>query len=85
MAWNHDLTTAPQDAPIWLATACGKVIKSYWVAPVKKEAGRWAGVGAPIAWQPFIVPEHPGFISPAADIDPASVHFMTACDSVGGL
>lgn len=46
--------------PVWLATACNKVIKSEWIPETKHSRGRWAGVNAPIAWQPFIVPDHPG-------------------------
>jgi hypothetical protein len=47
---------------IWAATGCGKVIKSYWIPPVGKNAGRWSGFAngeQPIAWQHFVVPEHP--------------------------
>lgn len=44
---------------LWLATECGKVIKSYCIPETKHSRGRWAGVNAPIAWQPFIVPDHP--------------------------
>ena len=47
---------------IWAASKCGKVIKSYWIPPVGKAAGRWSGFAtgeAPIAWQRFVVPEHP--------------------------
>jgi hypothetical protein len=36
------------------------VIKSYWIPETKHSRGRWAGVNAPIAWQPFVVPDHPG-------------------------
>jgi hypothetical protein len=47
---------------IWAASKCGKVIKSYWIPPVGKAAGCWSGFAtgeAPIAWQRFVVPEHP--------------------------
>lgn len=47
---------------IWAATKCGKVLKSYWVPPAGKNAGRWSGFAnaeTPIAWQHFVVPEHP--------------------------
>ncbi|NTB01608.1 hypothetical protein [Agrobacterium tumefaciens] len=52
---------------IWAASKCGKVIKSYWIPPVGKAAGRWSGFAtgeAPIAWQRFVVPEHPFQESP---------------------
>ncbi len=58
--WNHDISSAPRDSDIWLATKCGKVIKSYWIE--KFGPGRWAGLGTkeqPIAWQAFVVPAHP--------------------------
>ncbi|WP_425902490.1 hypothetical protein [Agrobacterium radiobacter] len=52
---------------IWAASKCGKVIKSYWIPPVGKAAGRWSGFAtgeAPIAWQRFVVPEHPFMTAP---------------------
>ena len=50
--------------PVWLALESGEVIRSYWI-PESKTTGqaRWSGMnpgGEPMAWQPFIVPEHPG-------------------------
>ncbi len=60
--WDHDLSRAPRDKPVWLATKCKKVIRSYWVRNTRIDVARWAGLGtkeAPIAWQPYIVPEHP--------------------------
>ncbi|ARO24780.1 hypothetical protein TAL182_CH03035 [Rhizobium sp. TAL182] len=49
-------------APVWLATQCGRVIKSYWLEQTKFSPARWAGLAVnevPVAWQDFIVPEHP--------------------------
>lgn len=60
--WNFDLTQAPRDKPVWLATKCKKVLRSYYVRKTVCDPERWAGLGtkeAPIAWQPYIVPEHP--------------------------
>jgi hypothetical protein len=56
--WNSELSTAPRDCKLWLATKCGKVSLTYW--DKKREA--WSGMKAgeqPLAWQPYIVPEHP--------------------------
>ncbi|MDR6818468.1 hypothetical protein J2X76_003645 [Neorhizobium sp. 2083] len=51
-------------APVWLATADGNVHRSYWIPATKSSAGRWSGFNPtspePIAWQHFVVPEHPG-------------------------
>lgn len=47
---------------VWVATKCAKVLKSYWIPATDKNDGRWAGLGTteqPVAWQPFIVPDHP--------------------------
>jgi len=50
-------------APVWLATADGKVHRSYWIPASGTSKGRWSGFSvdspAPIAWQHFIVPVHP--------------------------
>lgn len=87
MTWNHDLTTAPQDGPIWLASKCGKVIKSEWIPATKHSGGRWAGVGAPVAWQPYIVPAHPDAApaDPVARLDSINHQFMAALDTAGGF
>ncbi|TBE67457.1 hypothetical protein [Rhizobium ruizarguesonis] len=50
---------------IWIATKCDKVLKSYFIPPAGKTAGRWSGLAdgeQPVAWQAFIVPVHPTFI-----------------------
>jgi hypothetical protein len=47
---------------VWLATKCGKVLRSYWIPENGKNPGRWAGLATgeqPLAWQPYNVPEHP--------------------------
>lgn len=49
-------------APVWLAWPDGKVTRSYWVPESKSGPARWAGCTAsevPVAWQHFVVPEHP--------------------------
>ncbi|CAN7393593.1 hypothetical protein [Neorhizobium sp. LjRoot104] len=50
--------------PVWLATASGKVHRSYWVPQTRSMRGHWSGFNPdsvePIAWQHFVVPEHPG-------------------------
>jgi hypothetical protein len=56
MTWNRNINEAPRDRHVILASKCGKVTHSYWVA---KEA-RWCMFNkgeAPVAWQPW--PEHP--------------------------
>lgn len=61
--WNHDITTAPREGRLWLATKCGKVLLSYFIASAKDNTkGRWAGFATgeqPIAWLPFVTPTHP--------------------------
>lgn len=51
-------------APVWLALHDGKVCRSYWIPETERAAGRWSGLSdkspSPIAWQHFVVPEHPG-------------------------
>lgn len=64
MNWDHDISAAPLEEPIWAASQCGKVIKSSYVHPKPNlgRSGRWSGFAtgeAPIAWQRFVVPEHP--------------------------
>ncbi len=57
MEWNLDISKAPRDKRIWLASACGKVIPTYW----DKKREQWSGFQStpPIAWQPYLVPVHP--------------------------
>lgn len=61
--WNPNLSEAPLDCRIWLASECGKVIPTYW----DKKRNQWAGFATngkpPIAWQPYVVPEHPGALT----------------------
>jgi len=62
--WNFDISAAPRDRDIWLATKCGSVLKSYWIE--KSGARRWAGLGTkeqPVAWQLFTIPAHPNAVS----------------------
>jgi hypothetical protein len=49
---------------VWLASSCGKVIRSYWIPANKNHDGYWPGFAQkggtqPIAWQPFVTPVHP--------------------------
>lgn len=49
---------------LWLASSCGKVIRSYWIPANKHHDGYWAGFAQkggtpPVAWQNYVVPEHP--------------------------
>lgn len=52
---------------VWLATHDGKVHRSYWIPTTPKAEGRWSGfsVGSeqPVAWQPYVVPAHPGALT----------------------
>lgn len=61
--WNHGITTAPREGRLWLATKCGKVFISYFIANAKDNTkGRWAGLATgeqPVAWLPFVTPTHP--------------------------
>lgn len=60
MTWNRDISAAPRDCDLWLATKCGKVIKSHWHD--KFGSGRWVGLATreePVAWMDYVVPEHP--------------------------
>ncbi|MGV2099022.1 hypothetical protein [Rhizobium sp. 21-4511-3d] len=63
-------------APVWLATADGKVHRSYWIPAMKTSAGRWAGFSEnsdqPIAWMPFEVPAHPDAIKRAISAEEAA-------------
>lgn len=53
---------------VWLASDTEeKAFRSYWVEPTKHTPnGRWAGFTEgqkPIAWMPFVTPDHPGLSS----------------------
>lgn len=67
MTWHHDIASAPRDQKLWLASECGKVIPTTW----DKKRGQWAGFATngkpPIAWQPYLVPEHPKFLTKAEE------------------
>jgi hypothetical protein len=58
MTWNHDITSAPLDRRLWLATKCEKVSVTRW----NEKRGAWDGLATgeqPIAWQEYVVPVHP--------------------------
>lgn len=82
-AWSFDFNAAPRDGRIWLATKCGKVSVTKW----DDKRDQWAGLAAreaPVAWQPYIVPAHPGDPAAASRLDDLNHHFATALDTVGG-
>lgn len=59
-AWNFDMSQAPRDRPIWLASATGKeiVTRSQW----SEKRNAWEGFAdreQPMAWAEYIVPLHP--------------------------
>jgi hypothetical protein len=49
---------------IWAACRDGKVYKTHWLPAGKERSeGRWCFLHSkeePVAWQPFVVPAHPG-------------------------
>ncbi|WP_027685088.1 hypothetical protein [Rhizobium leguminosarum] len=58
MIWNQDMTSAPLDRRLWLATKCDKVSVTRWND--KRKA--WDGLATgeePVAWQSYVVPAHP--------------------------
>lgn len=60
MTWNQNVSEAPTDRDLWLATKCGKVIKTHWHD--KFGSGRWVGLATreqSVAWQEFVTPSHP--------------------------
>ncbi|MEI3803136.1 hypothetical protein V6R85_01320 [Agrobacterium sp. CCNWLW32] len=61
MTWSTNITEAQTGDYVWLATKCGRVIKSYWIEN-KIGPARFSGLAtneAPVSWQPFITPIHP--------------------------
>lgn len=73
---------------VWLATKCGKVLKSYWIPEAGKIAARWSGLATgehPVAWCPYIVPEHPGALTALERIQAKLITTKhTFVDDVGG-
>lgn len=53
---KHEIFEAAQ---VWAASKCGKVTLSYYI-PKEKRWNMFTKDVPPIAWQPFVVPEHPG-------------------------
>lgn len=84
MTWNLNLSEAPQDRDLWLASKCGKVIKAGW----DKKRGQWAGFATngapPIAWQPYVVPLHPHHMAPA-ELLPVSADAIPIIEDVGSV
>lgn len=67
---------------VWLASKCGKVIRSYWIPETERASGRWSGLATkeePIAWHPYFIPEHPG-----AAPDPQQPVNLPIIEDVGG-
>lgn len=84
MTWNFDISSAPRERDLWLASRCGKVIKAGW----DKKRQQWAGFATngagPVAWQPYIVPVHPHHIVPS-DLLPVSPESIPIINDVGGM
>lgn len=59
MDWNHDMSAAPKDQKLWLASKCGKVIPAQWDNKREQWAGFATNGSPPLGWQPYIVPKHP--------------------------
>lgn len=56
MNWNRNISQAPRDRKVILATKCGKVTASRWL----ENDGRWLMLATgerPVAWQEW--PEYP--------------------------
>ncbi|NTG73264.1 hypothetical protein G6M02_07965 [Agrobacterium rhizogenes] len=61
---------------VWLATKCGKVVKSYWIPATEKNEGRWVGLATkeePVAWQAYVMPIHPNHQSDSGALVQAGV------------
>lgn len=61
MTWSTNITEAQTGDYVWLATKCGRVLKTYWVFTCGKGYGFY-GLPLdqePIAWQPYAKPIHP--------------------------
>lgn len=65
---THTSVTVERET-VWLATKCGRVIKSHWLWPVKAGEGmtkaRWMMLGMteqPLAWCPFVEGEFPRIV-----------------------
>ena len=57
--------------PVWLATKCGRVVRSEWIRPRQDgetmTKARWMMLGMderPLAWRPFFDLEFPSHIDP---------------------
>lgn len=67
MSWNLNLSEAPLDRRLWLATKCETVSVTRW----NEKRGAWDGLASsehPIAWQVYVVPVHPNFQSDAGEV-----------------
>lgn len=60
LIWNFDIDQAPRDRKIIIASDCGKVFTSRWLAAKGQDGDRWEGFSKgknPVAWMPW--PDHP--------------------------
>ena len=82
---NVKMTAIDTFAPdwLWLATDCGKVLKSHWIPGDDKRKGRWLNLATgeqPVAWQPYVIPAHPDTLT-----DEAKLRRSQALDELGAL
>lgn len=76
---------------VWLATKCGKVIKSCWIPAKGRDGDRWHGLNKgeqPVAWMLFVTPEHPFGDRDDARVDIAAIlssEHLPMINDVGGI
>lgn len=64
MTWSTNITEAQTGDYVWLATKCGRVVRSYWVSISDRSGDGYWGMSMglkeePLAWQPYVKPVHP--------------------------
>ncbi|NTF54877.1 hypothetical protein G6L12_08215 [Agrobacterium rhizogenes] len=82
--WNFDLTSAPLDRRIWISTKCEKVSVTRW----NEKRSAWDGLATgetPIAWQPYVVPTHPNFVSDGGASAQADVRGLASAKAAAPL
>jgi hypothetical protein len=76
---------------LWLASNCGKVIKSHWIPEKGMDGGRWLGMNKgeqPVAWMLFVTPEHPFANAGEAGADVGAIlaaEHLPIINDVGGM
>ncbi|NTF67939.1 hypothetical protein [Rhizobium rhizogenes] len=75
---------------LWLATICGKVIRSYWVPANGRHDGYWPGFAQkdgtpPVAWQPYVIPTHPNHQSDSGALAQAGVRGLASVKATAPL